>query len=59
MNFGKFLRIGFIKKTAGTLEINKDLQRAAYKNDVENEIRKISGRTRLLVRTDQSILDSK
>ena len=33
----------FIKKATGTLEVHKNLQRAAHKNYVEKEIKKILG----------------
>ena len=59
MNFVKFVRTRCIKETARTLEMHKDLQRAALSNYDENEIKKISGRPRLFARKDQNILISK
>ena len=59
VNFAKFIRTCFKKKTAGTLEIHKDLQGATLKITLKMRLKRFSGRPRLFVRKDQNILTGK
>ena len=56
VNFAKFVRTYFIKKTTRILEKHKDFHRATQKITLKMRLKKFSGRPFLFVCKDQNIL---
>ena len=59
VNFAKFVRKRFIKKTARILEINKDLQRTTKKIKLKMKLKIFYGKPGYFIGKHQSILRRK
>ena len=59
VNFARFVRAHFIKKTLRTWEIHEDLQTESQKIMLKMRLNFISGRPCVFVRKDQNISSNK